>query len=61
MSRKTGSSDTLTIKEAARRLGIGRNQCYQAAHRGEIPVVRIGKRLLVPRVALERMLSGEAA
>ena len=60
-SRKAGSPDTLTIEEAARRLGIGRNQCYQAAHRGDIPVIRIGERLLVPRAALDRMLGGEAA
>ena len=60
-SRKTGNPDTLTIEQAARRLGIGRNQCYEAAHRGDIPVIRIGKRLIVPRVAFERMLAGEAA
>ena len=53
--------ETLSIVEAAHRLGIGRNQAYDAAKRGEIPVIKIGKRLLVPRAALERMLSGEAA
>ncbi|TPM11530.1 helix-turn-helix domain-containing protein [Mesorhizobium sp. B2-3-11] len=52
---------TLTIVEASRRLGIGRNQAYEAARKGEIPSIKIGKRLLVPKVALERMLSGEAA
>lgn len=52
---------TLSIEEAAKALGIGRNQAYEAAHRGDIPIIKIGKRLLVPRVAFERMLSGEAA
>ena len=52
---------TLTIEEAARALGIGRNQGYLAAKRGDIPVIRIGKRMLVPRAALERMLEGERA
>lgn len=52
---------TITIVEAARHLGIGRNQAYEAAKRGEIPSIKIGKRLLVPKVALERMLNGEVA
>jgi excisionase family DNA binding protein len=51
---------TLTIDEAAKALGIGRNQAYEAAHRGEIPTIKIGKRLLVPTAALERMLQGGA-
>jgi excisionase family DNA binding protein len=52
---------TVSVIEAAKRLGIGRNQAYEAAHKGEIPVIKIGKRLLVPLAALERMLNGEAA
>src|SRR2546422_11112482 len=51
--------DVLTIAETARRLRIGRNSAYEAARRGELPVVRIGRRLLVPRVALERLLGGD--
>ena len=34
---------TGTIPEAAEILGIGRNKAYEAARRGEIPVIRIGK------------------
>jgi excisionase family DNA binding protein len=52
---------TYTIDEAAKLLRIGRNQAYAAASKGEIPVLKIGKRLLVPRAALDRMLKGEAA
>lgn len=55
------SRRTFTLSEAAKQLGIGRNQAYEAAHRGEIPTIRIGKRLLVPRAAFEKLLSGEAA
>ena len=40
-------------------LGLGRNATYDAAGRGEIPTIRIGRRLLVPRAALERMLSAQ--
>lgn len=50
---------TRTIPEAAAVLGIGRNQAYLAARRGEIPTIRIGGRVLVPAAALERMLAGE--
>jgi excisionase family DNA binding protein len=49
---------TYSISEAAKLLGIGRNACYEAAKTGQIPVLRIGKRLLVPKAALDRMLLG---
>ena len=55
---KTEARVTVTIPEAAKRLGIGRNQCYEAARRGDIPTIRIGKRYLVPLAALERLLQG---
>jgi excisionase family DNA binding protein len=48
--------ETLTVVEAAEILGISRSSAFQAASNGELPVIRIGKRLLVPRIALERML-----
>jgi excisionase family DNA binding protein len=47
---------TYNVEEAGRLLGVGRNQAYEAARRGEIPTIKIGKRLLVPRAALDRML-----
>ena len=49
---------TYKIEEAGRLLGIGRNQAYEAARRGELPTIKIGKRLLVPKAALDRMLEG---
>ncbi len=54
---------TLTIGEAAARLGIGRSPAYGMARRGEIPARRLGRRFLVPVAALEAWLSeaGEAA
>lgn len=48
--------ETLTVEEAARCLGIGRSGAYAAARAGEIPVIRVGRRLLVPRAALDRWL-----
>ena len=49
---------TYTVEEAAEILGIGRNSAYEAVRRGEIPAIKIGKRVLVPKAALDRMLSG---
>jgi excisionase family DNA binding protein len=48
----------LTVPETARLLRISRGSAYEAVRRGEIPAVRVGRRLLVPRVALEAMLAG---
>jgi excisionase family DNA binding protein len=47
---------TLSVDEAAERLGIGRSAAYEAIHRGEIPSLRIGRRFLVPVSALSRYL-----
>jgi excisionase family DNA binding protein len=47
---------TYTLAEAAQQLGISRWLAYEAAHRGELPVCRIGRRMLVPRSALLRLL-----
>ena len=47
---------TLTVDETAKILGVGRNSAYEAIARGEIPVVKVGKRLLVPKAALEQLL-----
>ena len=47
---------TLSIPEAGKALGIGRSAAYEAARTGQLPTIRIGKRILVPVVALERML-----
>jgi len=46
----------ITVPEAAEMLGISRNFGYELVKRGELPVIRFGKRLLIPRVALEKML-----
>jgi excisionase family DNA binding protein len=45
------------VKEAAAILGVGRNTAYEAIKRNEIPSVRIGRRLVVPRGALEQLLA----
>ena len=47
---------TVSVAECARLLGLSKNSTLDAVHRGEIPHVRIGRRVLVPRRALEEML-----
>jgi excisionase family DNA binding protein len=49
----------LTVEETAAALRIGRTAAYEAARRGEIPTVKVGRRLLVPRAKLEAMLGLE--
>jgi len=51
----------VTVNEAASMLRISRGAAYEAARRGEIPTIRIGRRLLVPLPALERMFAGRTA
>jgi excisionase family DNA binding protein len=43
--------------DAARRLGVGRAAVYEAARKHEIPTIKIGRKILVPIAALERMLA----
>jgi excisionase family DNA binding protein len=45
----------LTVVEASRRLRISRNSAYEAVRRGELPSIRVGRRVLVPVAALEAM------
>jgi excisionase family DNA binding protein len=48
---------TLSVPEAGRRyFNLGKNASYEAVKRGEIPVIKIGSRLRVPVVALDKML-----
>lgn len=47
---------TFTVPQAARVLGISRGAAYSAAKAGEIPTLRVGRRLLVPRARLMALL-----
>ena len=49
---------TLTVPEAAERLGIGRNSGYEAARTGQIPTIKIGGRVLVPSDLFDQLLDG---
>jgi excisionase family DNA binding protein len=51
---------TFTVKQSAKFIGVSDKSAYEAVRRGEIPSIRIGRRILVPRQALEDMLAGRA-
>lgn len=51
----------LTVPEASRLLRIGRNACYDAIRRNELPHLRIGRRISVPKHGLMEMLGVDPA
>lgn len=55
-----GSPDeplTLSVQATAKILGVSRGSAYEAIRTGQIPSIRFGKRIVVPRAALNRMIS----
>lgn len=47
---------TLTIEQAGELLGISRRSAYRAAATGQLPTLRLGRRLLVPTPRLLKLL-----
>jgi len=47
---------TITVEQAARILGISRGLAYQMAREHRIPTLKFGKRLVVPKWAIEHLL-----
>jgi excisionase family DNA binding protein len=52
---------TVTVEEAAQMLGVSRSSAYECVRRGELRALRLGRRLVVPRSALEELLGGTPA
>ena len=52
---------TYSVADAATRLGVDKLTLYAAIRRGDspVPVIKVGRRLLVPARALDRLLEGE--
>jgi excisionase family DNA binding protein len=48
---------TLSVEDAGKVLGLSRASAYAAAQTGDLPTIRIGRRLLVPIAAIERLLA----
>jgi len=51
---------TLTVSEAAMVLGISRTTAYECVRSGQLRAVRLGRRLVVPRVAIVELLAAPA-
>ena len=52
---------TLTVEEAAKLLGISRAFAYESVRRGDIPHIKIGRRLLIPKAKLNELLDSATA
>ena len=59
MSLNRNEKLVLSVEEARQLMGLSRGLMYDALHRGEIPNVRVGRRILIPRAALQQMLEGK--
>jgi excisionase family DNA binding protein len=56
LEREDTLPPTVSVEEAGRLLGLSRRSAYRAVERGELPVLRFGRRLLVPTAKLLVML-----
>ncbi len=56
MSQHDDTAATMTVENAGRLLGISRRAAYRAAAAGHLPVIRLGRRILVPTARLHQML-----
>jgi Helix-turn-helix domain len=55
-----GESLTLSVEEAAKLAGMGRNQAYEACRSGKFPVLHVNRRYLVLKGPFMRLLGAEA-
>jgi excisionase family DNA binding protein len=56
LSDTAESTLTFSVEEAARLLGISPGLAYQLVHRGELTAIKLGRRILVPRHAVEALI-----
>jgi excisionase family DNA binding protein len=49
---------TLSVEQAARRLGISRSTAYECVRNGSIPSLRFRRRIVIPAVVIEQLLGG---
>lgn len=53
-------SAVLSVSECAKILHLSRGSAYQGCLAGEIPHIKIGRRILIPRVAIQKLLESVA-
>jgi excisionase family DNA binding protein len=51
-----GEPLVLTVAEAGALLGVSRAFAYELVARGVLPVIRLGRRIVIPKAALIRMI-----
>ena len=56
MEKENPQNIVLTVKEAGKLLRISRGATYEAVRLGRLKSVRIGKRILIPRASIDRLL-----
>ena len=62
MTNDPNTCKTMSVPEWGKQyLGLGRNAAYDAVKRGDIPTIRIGRKIRVPVIAAEKMLENAAA
>jgi excisionase family DNA binding protein len=63
MAKSTEGLESLVydVPEAGALIGLTRNGSYRAAANGELPTIRIGRLLKVPKAAFHQMLEQSAA
>ena len=49
----------MSVEDAAKLLGVSRGLAYDAARRGELPTIRLGRRLLVPTARLLELVGAQ--
>jgi excisionase family DNA binding protein len=60
ISRADGDRLVLTVAEAADRLGISSDLAYDLVARSELPSLRLGRRIVIPRIALQELVESVA-
>jgi excisionase family DNA binding protein len=53
----TGDQLTLSVDQAAARLGVGRWALRHAIERGEIQAIKVGRRVRIPTHVIDRLLA----
>ena len=51
---------TISIPDAARLMGVGKNRVYAMAKSGQIPVLKVGNRYIIPKSTFEEWLAKQA-
>jgi excisionase family DNA binding protein len=58
---KRAGAKMATVEDLAAELGIGRNQAYALVQMKVVPALRFGRRWLIPRAAIAKMVSADGA